>query len=94
VRIRWTPTAARHVAAIGEYIAAENPHAAAEIVRAIRRAAERLARYPTIGRSGRVAGTRELVVATTPYIVVYRVGLDTVDVLAIIHAARDWPKSF
>jgi toxin ParE1/3/4 len=47
-----------------------------------------------MGRPGRVPGTRELVVAGTPYIVAYRVTASRVDVLAIIHAARRWPQMF
>lgn len=52
-----------------------------------------LVKNPNVGRLGRVSGTRELVVSRTPYIVVYRVGA-RVEILAIIHGARDWPESF
>ena len=41
---------------------------------------------------GRVAGTRELVIA--PFVIVYRVRKMTIDILAIIHSARRWPESF
>jgi toxin ParE1/3/4 len=34
--------------------------------------------HPTMGRTGRVAGTRELIVTGTPCIVAYRVRDDTV----------------
>lgn len=45
------------------------------------------------GRRGRAEATRELVVAGTPSIVVYRV-TTVVEILAVVHAARDWPESF
>ncbi|MCA1598486.1 MAG: type II toxin-antitoxin system RelE/ParE family toxin, partial [Chloroflexi bacterium] len=47
-----------------------------------------------LGRTGRVEGTRELVVSRTPYIVAYRVRDDEVIVLAVQHAARLWPARF
>ncbi|MEJ8571684.1 type II toxin-antitoxin system RelE/ParE family toxin [Microbaculum marinum] len=94
MRVRWTPTAARHVVSIGDFIASDSPRAAHAVLSAIRNGAERLSSYPTIGRRGRIADTRELVIASTPYIVVYRLGANTIDILAIIHASRDWPKSF
>ena len=50
-----------------------------------------LAVYPSLGRVGRVRGTRELVVSGTPFVVVYRVRLDIVQVLRVLHHARKWP---
>jgi len=44
---------------------------------------------PNRGRSGRMAGTREFVVA--PFILVYRVGADVVEILRVYHSAQDWP---
>ena len=46
------------------------------------------------GREGRVAGTRELVIRGTPFIVAYRVVRNEVHVLAVMHAARKWPDEF
>lgn len=46
-----------------------------------------LADNPLAGRRGRALGTRELVVAGTPYIVVYRTR-EVVEVLAVVHGAR------
>lgn len=56
-------------------------------------AAAFLAYHPEIGRLGRVSGTRELVVAGTPYIFVYRVKA-TIEILTILHTARKWPDRF
>ena len=52
---------------------------------------ELLARYTALGRPGRVEGTRELVVAGTPYVIPYGVRENRVEVLRVFHAARKWP---
>jgi toxin ParE1/3/4 len=51
-----------------------------------------LAQYPDAGRQGRVPGTRELVIADTPYLVAYRVKADRVLILRLFHHAQRWPK--
>lgn len=44
-----------------------------------------------MGRSGRVLGTRELVVSGTPYIIPYRVRRGRIELLAIFHGRQRWP---
>jgi len=46
------------------------------------------------GRDGRVAGTRELVIRGTPFIVAYRIERNELQILAVFHAARKWPDEF
>jgi plasmid stabilization system protein ParE len=87
-------TALANLDAEAEYIAADSPAAAARTVTAIIEAVSHLSRHPSLGRSGRVAGTRELVVSGTPYIIPYRVPGDTVEILRVFHAARKWPERF
>ena len=94
MRIRWLRTALKNLADEAEYIGLDSPAAAASVVSAIAEAVDSLAKYPAIGRPGRVAGTRELVVSGTPYIVPYRVRAGSVEILRIFHAARKWPESF
>lgn len=48
-----------------------------------------LKQFPNLGRPGREAGTRELVFAPLPYVAVYRVREEVVEVLRILHSARD-----
>jgi toxin ParE1/3/4 len=55
---------------------------------------ERLATHPALGRTGRVPGTRELVVSGTPHLVAYRVRGETVEILRVFHGARKWPEKF
>ena len=73
-----------------DHIGAANPRAAAGASDRIYRAVERLADFPEMGRTGRVAETRELVIARTPWIVVYRVR-ESVEILRVIHASQRWP---
>lgn len=53
-----------------------------------------LADQPHLGRARRIAGTRELVVAATPFVVPYRVRNGAVEILAVFHGARRWPERF
>jgi plasmid stabilization system protein ParE len=77
-----------------EYVAAEEPTAAEGLIDRIEEATSILARYSSAGRIGRVAGTRELVVTGTPFILPYRVGKNVVEILAVIHGSRKWPEKF
>ncbi|HEX8165590.1 MAG TPA: type II toxin-antitoxin system RelE/ParE family toxin [Beijerinckiaceae bacterium] len=94
MRIVWTEPASRDLEGIGDYIAKDNPAAARRIVRAVEVAVRRLARFPHSGRPGHRAGTRDLVVPRTPYIVPYRVHSRKLEILAVFHGARDWTNTF
>ena len=94
MKLRWTNPALRDLEEIGDYIGRDNPEAAARLVTTILDKAEALVAHPHVGRPGRVAETRELVVADTPYIVPYRVRGEEVQILAVLHGARRWPQSF
>lgn len=94
MRVRWTRRALREIDDAFEWIVAENPAAAAEVIDRIHAATRLLREQPGMGRPGQVAGTRELVVGRVPYIVVYRVTLSQVEILAVMHHAREWPDGF
>jgi addiction module RelE/StbE family toxin len=91
--IRYTRRASIDLLNIQEYIAKDNPAAAYRTTQLIRRRIEQLAEQPGLGRSGRVAGSRELVIAGTPYVVAYRIADRHIDVLAVLHGARQWPDT-
>jgi toxin ParE1/3/4 len=94
LRVAYTHRAAGDLRHIKAYIGQHNPGAALRTVRTIRDRIARLAARLRVGRPGRVAGTRELVVTGTPYIVAYAVADQRVEVLAIIHGAQRWPDTF
>ena len=82
----------RALAHLREYIARDNPNAGNRIASALLEAVERLAKLPNLGRPGRVAGTRELVVSGTPFIIPYRLRGDRLEIVAVFHARQKWPK--
>ena len=89
----WSNDADRDVDSIWEYIAADNIDAADELIETLRKAADRLADFPMLGRTGSQKGTRELVVAGTSYILIYRLVGKSVEVLRALHGAQKWPPS-
>ena len=94
MRVRWTTPAREQLVQAHEYIADENRAAAARTVNKIWRATQLLGRHPMAGRTGRVAGSRELSIRGTPFIVVYHLEKNEVRILAVLHAARKWPDEF
>ena len=79
---------------IAGHISQDNPETARRIVRRLWIAVKSLAEQPEMGRPGRVHGTRELVVSDTPFVVPYRVVGSEIQILRVLHGAREWPKSF
>jgi len=92
VIIVWSPRAIEHLTHLRSYIARDNPNAARRIADALLDAVERLADLPNLGRPGRVAGTRELVVPGTRYVIPYRQRGDRLEVIAVFHGRQKWPK--
>jgi len=91
MKVIWSPRAERELDEIWECIAADSVDAADRIAERLRSISHLLVDHPHIGRAGRVGGTRELVVTGTPYILIYRVGEDQVDITHVLHGARKWP---
>ena len=91
----WSPEAIDDLAALRVYIERDNPAAAQRVVLRIIHSVETLLpSNPEIGRPGRVPGTRELVIATTPFIVPYRLVGGMIQILRVYHGARRWPETF
>ena len=91
MKLAWSQRAAADRLAIFIWIAEDDPQAAATMDDRIEAAAGRLIDFPESGRPGRVEGTRELVIARTPYVAPYQIVGDTVRILRVIHGARVWP---
>jgi addiction module RelE/StbE family toxin len=91
MKLVWTRRALNDLDAIFAYIAADDPNLAERLTFEIETRVQKLADHPDIGRSGRVDGTREFVITGTPYILPYRVRDGRVEILAALHASRQWP---
>lgn len=91
MRLAWSRAARADLLAIADYIELDNPPAARAVLERIDRQVARLVDHPELGRRGRVAGTRELVIVPYPYIVVYRLAGEAVQVLRVLHQRRQWP---
>ncbi len=91
MEILWTRLARADLNGIWDYIERSDPTAAELAESRILAAVEGLSECPRRGRPGRVAGTRELVLPATPYIVVYTTEEPRVVVLRVIHGAMDRP---
>ncbi|MBE0504651.1 MAG: type II toxin-antitoxin system RelE/ParE family toxin [Desulfuromonadales bacterium] len=91
MQLKWTVPAVRDLREAGDYIAVENPQAAATMAARILEAVVYLLEYPGIGREGRLADSKELVVTGTPFIVIYRLRSPTVQILRVLHHARRCP---
>ncbi len=90
MKVRWRPVAEADRNAIIDYISQNNPTAAIELGDAIERRVAELPEYPKLYRAGRVRGTREMVVHPN-YVVVYRLARDEIEILRVLHSARQWP---
>ena len=95
MNVVWSPEAIQDLTSLRSYIAEDNPAAAQRIVlRIVETVEQLLPNNPHMGRPGRVPGTRELVIARTPYIVPYRIRGRTLEILRVYHGARLWPDAF
>ena len=92
--IQWTQRARRQFLTIIDAVLEENPAAAERVYDAIMDSVSRLVTFPEMGRRGRVLGTRELVIASQPYLVAYRIRGQTIHILAVLHGAQKWPDRF
>ncbi len=94
VIIVWSPRAIAHLTELRAYIARDKPGAAVQTAAILLDAVERLARFPNLGRPGRVGGTRELVVPGTQYVIPDRLRGEHLEVIAVFHGRQKWPKRF
>jgi toxin ParE1/3/4 len=89
MEVRWSPEAADDLERIVIRVRRDNPQAARRVANTIYHRCADLEQLPNRGRQGRIAGTRELVVAPLPFIVVYRVKPEAVEIVRIYHGAQN-----
>ena len=93
MQIRWSPAAADDLSRIIEFIRRDSLQAAQRVALAIYDHAASLSQFPYKGRTGRVEGTRELPLPSLPFIVVYRIVKDDVEIANVVHGAQKYPPA-
>lgn len=90
MRVRYNRRAVLQLAAIFDYIAADNPMAAAAVTRRVETVVALIGRYPAMGRPTDKPGVRVLSIPPYPYVIFYKVSEDRgeVRVLRVRHTAR------
>jgi plasmid stabilization system protein ParE len=92
MEVRWSMPAADDLERICEWIERDSPEAARRVAQTIYNRCASLKDLPHIGRpSRRIQGRREITFAPLPYIVVYQVMPDAIEISRIFHGAQDWP---
>jgi toxin ParE1/3/4 len=93
MRIRWTPAAAADLEHISDYLKENHPDYRQPTLRKLYETIRTLKEAPYRGRHGREEGTREIFFPPMPYVAVYRVREQIIEVLRIYHTAQSRPSS-
>ena len=88
--VHWTDTAQEHLDAIYAYIAQDSPVYALRMVDRLTRRSQQIAEAPLSGRrvpEYDMDQTREVI--ERPYRLIYHIKPDQIDVIAVLHGARN-----
>lgn len=90
--IKWLRRAEKDLENLFDFVSQDSHDAAEQEVERIFEEVSHLQSHPALGRPGRVPETRELVVP--PYVIAYRVKTRIIQILRVLHSAREWPSHF
>ncbi len=88
MRVRWTTPAADDLYNIVQHIQRDNPDAAADVAESRYDGCGNLRKFPILVVRG---GSNAPANWCLPYIVVYRIQDQIVEIMRIYHGAQDWP---
>lgn len=91
MEIKWLKKALNNLDKEAEYIAQDDPQSAIKVVQRIKEGVQLLVENPSLGRPGRIDGTREFVIVKTSYIIPYRVCNNRIEILRVFHTSRKLP---
>lgn len=94
MRVALTDAAEADLSAIYAHYAERSGPAADRVLGTVLRAINGLALFPFMGRPGEVPETRERLVSSYPYRVIYHVdeAHEVVEVWRVLHATQTWPR--
>ena len=93
MKIEWIESALDDMESLKQYIERENVRAAKQGADKVVEAVSLFRDTPRMGRDGRLAGTKELVVSGTSYIVMYKIQGNKVRIMRVLHHAMQWPDT-
>jgi len=91
MKVFWARSALADLSHIHFHIRENNPPAADFVIETIRKGCASLESLPQRGRISIVSGCREMVFQSLPYIALYRIQKDSIEIMHIFHSAQDWP---
>jgi addiction module RelE/StbE family toxin len=92
MRIRWTPLAAADMQSISDYLKEHHPRYRQPTMRKLYERIRSLRDAPHLGRPGSIEGTRELLFPPVPYIAVYRIHEQDIEIWRIFHTSQQRPR--
>ena len=92
LRVRWLKKALKNLEDAYNYLHQDSPSSAQQFVEDVHEQTKLLITYPAMGRPGRVAGTRELVVAHFPYLIPYRLKDKEIQILRVFNTNQKSPE--
>ncbi len=91
MKVVWTKQAQRDLTAIHSFIAADSPFYAAQVVGVLLDAEVEMLRHPHAGSMIRERPRRDIrQIKRYSYRLIYRIRARQIDVLAVVHAKRDF----
>ena len=90
MKVFWTETAVNHLSAIYNYISQNSPQYAQRLVERLTRRSEQIANFPFSGRLVLEFETEQMrEVIEGSYRIIYYIKPEQIDVIAVLHAARN-----
>jgi toxin ParE1/3/4 len=89
LRVTRTPAAQRDLVAITDWIAANNLDAALRLYEEVDRLLSLIARYPEMGETTESLGEGVRRVTLGDFVLFYRLSGDAIDLIRVLHGARD-----
>jgi addiction module RelE/StbE family toxin len=89
MRIRWTPPAVADMESISDYLKNHRPQYRHPTMRKLYQGIQSLKDAPYRGRPGLVEGTRELLFAPMPYVIVYSAREGSIEIWRIYHTSQN-----
>jgi plasmid stabilization system protein ParE len=93
MKVNWTAAARAQLRDIHSFIARSSQQYATKMVDRLTRRSQQIAKYPQSGRIVPEANDVNIREALEgPYRIIYHLIDDEIDIIAVVHAARQWPE--